>query len=300
VRNSRAKYKIAILGASGMIGHKMSINLNIPEIELQCWVRSKEKIDELEKYIEKKSIRILDIKPSNFEILCFELEKFNPDYIINCVGVTIRKEAENKLSNVIFANSLLPHLLSNWTSRENKKLIHFSTDCVFNGSEDLYFDNSKPNEINLYGKSKSLGEVSYCMSTLTLRGSMIGRELFDKSELLEWFLNQNNEVLGFSETYYSGITTERMSKYVKKIILQNLSIAGLYNVSSLPISKLELLKIFKSVYQLQTLVREDRTKKSKKILKSEKFHSIIGEKIPSWEEDLKTDLIKEKIYYEQV
>ena len=58
-------------------------------------------------------------------------------------------------------------------------------------------------------------------------------------------INQNNEVLGFSETYYSGITTERMSMYVKKIVLQNLSIAGLYNVSSLPISKLELLKIFK-------------------------------------------------------
>lgn len=281
-----------------MVGHKMVSTLNIPEISLQCLVRNEDKLGKLSSMIQRSKINVIDLNPLNFNILCDELDKFNPEYIINCSGVTIRKESQNTRDNLIFMNSLLPHLLNNWVSKKDKRLIHFSTDCVFNGLDDIYYDNSEPNETSLYGKSKSLGEINYSSNTLTLRGSMIGRELFDQTELLEWFLHQKNEITGYSNVFYSGITTERMSFYVKKIILQGININGLYNVSSVPITKYHLLKIFNKVYNKRLKIKKETSKKSKKILKSENFYTLLEESIPNWNTDLIKDLTKEINIYE--
>ncbi|MCV5738422.1 sugar nucleotide-binding protein, partial [Escherichia coli] len=75
----------------------------------------------------------------------------------------------------------------------NRRLIHFSTDCIFNGEKGNYDDGSLSNVIDMYGKSKYLGEV-YGDKTLTLRTSLIGHELKSSYSLIDWFLNSNSTV----------------------------------------------------------------------------------------------------------
>lgn len=290
--------RILILGGTGMIGHRMIIELKKSNFEIFTTITSKRLKSDLSKTISPDNIFFFDFNSRNFSEFLDLLNKIKPDFIINCVGITIRKIEIEKLQDIIFVNSLLPHLLANWVEVNDKKLIHFSTDCVFDGKSEIYFENSNPNETSLYGLTKGLGEVSNCQNVLTLRGSMIGRELFDKTELLEWFLKSSSDLTGFHKVYYSGITTLRMAKYISKIIRNNLPLSGLFNVSSIPISKYELLQIFKDVYKKNNIIHKDTTKKSKKILDSPRFFREINEPKPSWKESLIDDLINEKIYYE--
>ena len=143
-----------------------------------------------------------------FEITAVNIQEFllsiNPDIIINAAGVTIRRVNNDvSLNQIIFTNSLLPNILNKWSEKNNCRLIHFSTDCVFSGKKGNYKENDITDALDIYGKTKSLGEVNsdYC---LTLRSSMVGFELNNKTELLEWvFKNQNKSINGYSNIIYS-------------------------------------------------------------------------------------------------
>ena len=87
------------------------------------------------------------------------------------------------------------------------RLIHISTDCVFSGRRGNYSEDDLPDAADLYGRSKLLGEVCDAPA-LTLRTSMIGRELLRKMSLLEWFLAQQRARSKDSTgRIFSGFTT---------------------------------------------------------------------------------------------
>ena len=97
-------------------------------------------------------------------------------------------------------------------------LIHFSTDCVFRGAKGGYTEDDQPDATDLYGRSKSLGEVT-TPNALTLRTLMIGRELMHFQSLLEWFLRQDSgAVRGFTRVLYSGATTNYLARLVGDLI----------------------------------------------------------------------------------
>ena len=290
--------KILILGGNGMIGHKMYQVLSKYYSDTYVSIRSYDtKYDHL---FNRDKVIILN-DASDFNNLNKLLNNLKPDVIINSIGITIRRGVNYNVSKTIAINSLLPHTLSNWCESNNKKLIHFSTDCVFNGTKQSYNQNDKPDAIDLYGKTKSLGELNNKHS-LTLRGSMIGRELENKTELLEWFLNQKNESInGFDKVYYSGITTVRMANYILKILKTNMEMSGIYNVSSKPISKYELLKLFAIYFNINTQINIESNKQSSKVLESDLFFGTIKECQPDWNElivELKNDCINNTELYE--
>ena len=132
------------------------------------------------------------------EITQYNIEEFlvdiNPDIIINAAGVTTRREKESTINQIKFTNSLLPNILSSWSEENGCRLIHFSTDCVFSGDKGSYKDSDEPDALDTYGKTKSLGEVGGSNS-LTLRSSMIGFELYNKTELIEWVLSNKNKTI---------------------------------------------------------------------------------------------------------
>lgn len=193
-------------------------------------------------------------------------------------------------------NSFFPHRLKCWASQNKAKVIHFSTDCVFDGKSEVYFEDSQPSAKDNYGKTKYLGEIvsSHC---LTLRGSMIGRELYGKTELLEWALAQRGKsIKGYSRTMYSGVTTNVMADLVKKMIKSH-KVSGLYQVSSAPISKYDLLKVLDTAFNLQMQIDEDQSHESKKILNSGKIQNEMGFICPSWEYMI-NDIVHENSMYE--
>ena len=283
--------RILILGGNGMIGHKMYQILSKEFSDI--WVLFKKPINKI------SSNEIFNIEKviDNFDLIHFEdlkviLDNVLPDVIINASGITIRRGINDNLLKSILINSALPHSLDNWARLNNKRLIHFSTDCVFSGKKGFYTESNSTDADDTYGKTKALGEV-ISPNSITLRGSMIGRELENKTELLEWFLNQRDKsVKGFSKVIYSGITTIRMAKFVLEIIKHHPEMHGIYNVSSISISKYELIGLFNQYFNKKCQVTSDDSYISNKDLNSTKFYRETGFKKPDWIE-LIQELVKD-------
>ena len=124
-----------------------------------------------------------------------ELEKYiievKPDIIINCIGMLI-EESQEDISKAIYINSYFPHLLKSICNKINAKLVHISTDCVFSGDKGSYTETDLPDSNTIYGKTKSLGEITD-NTHVTIRTSIIGPELKSNGvSLLDWFLKEKN------------------------------------------------------------------------------------------------------------
>lgn len=280
-----------------MIGHQISLGLLRESFVLHAhFKKEKSKQDFLK--AENTIFHFFEITAFNIDDF---LSKIKPDIIINASGVTIRRTKETSLSKIIFTNALLPNILNDWTEKNDCRLIHFSTDCVFSGKKGNYKDNDTTDALDVYGKTKSLAEV-VGNNTLTLRSSMIGFELFNKTELLEWiFKNQNKSIHGFSNVIYSGITTLLMSKIVIKVINDFPNLNGLYNISSTPISKYDLLNKINNIFDLNIKIESFETKKSDKSLVSSNFEEKTQIEIPTWDSmliELRENWLLNKHIYE--
>jgi dTDP-4-dehydrorhamnose reductase len=276
--------KILILGADGMIGHKIAqILINTDNTII---LNSRNNNVFLRKNFPRAEFYSYDfLKQDTFELL----NKVNPNIIINCIGLTIRRGADI-IKNALKLNNELPHTIDTWCAINSKRLIHFSTDCVFSGSRGNYLDLDFPDAKDNYGRTKGKGEI-LSSSTLTIRSSMIGRELFNKTELLEWLISQKGQnIKGFSKVIYSGVTTIYMAKLIEKEIF-----TGVYNISSPPISKYELLIRLNKKFQLGIKIKKVDSKKSNKSLVSSKFFSKFSYQKPNWDnmvEELFQDSVK--------
>lgn len=222
----------------------------------------------------------LDI--SKFENLRKCLDEFRPAYIINCVGLTLRKPELGDIEKAVEINAMLPQRLALWGLVNNARVIHFSTDCIFDGTRGPYDEDSEPDAQDIYGKTKFLGELRF-PNSLTMRLSIIGRELEGKTELVEWFLSKKGQnIKGYTQAMYSGITTNTAADEVARIIKYFPTLNGIFQVSSQPISKYDLLKIVNSVYNNSVTIEPDAKYSSNKILKSEKYTAVTQFEKPTW------------------
>ena len=280
--------KILILGGDGMIGHKMAQVLSVQNHEIFISVRESKDLT-LKRISPKAKVFFNDVLKDS--ILDF-LDKVNPDVIINAIGITIRRGAAENISDTIYLNSLFPHQISSWALAFKKRLIHFSTDCVFSGSEGSYLEDATPNALDYYGKTKGLGEIN-SKSSLTIRSSMIGPELYNKTELFEWIINnKEKEINGFSRVMYSGVTTVYMARLLADLIDNHKNLSGIYNIASKPISKFELLHLINDNFDLGLIINDNKTVISNKTLNASKIEKVIGFQPPSWDElifELKKD-----------
>ena len=285
--------RILILGADGMIGHKIAQSLE----DFELILASRKSISSKSIGIIKGKMVLHNLITDSLDLL---LDSTTPDIIINCAGITTRRGVEDNIVNTGLLNSELPHKLDSWANLNSKKLIHFSTDCVFSGNRGNYLDNDFADADDIYGKSKAMGEVD-SPNTLTIRCSMIGRELYNFTELFEWLKkNKNKKIEGYSKVFYSGITTVRMGKILNQILKKNLNLSGIYNISSTPISKFDLLVKLSNAFNLNVDVKQNINNKSNKVLISEKFTEITGIYPPNWNDlisEFKEDCEKYKSLY---
>jgi dTDP-4-dehydrorhamnose reductase len=291
--------KIIILGGNGMIGHKMYQLISNKYND--TWITLRNDFTSYSNNSFFDRLKVIDnLDLTHFDKVEFELYRLMPDIIINAAGITIRRGVDKVISDTIKINSVLPHFLNEWVINNNKRLIHFSTDCVFSGLKGDYLDGDYKDADDIYGRTKAIGEVVNSTNTITLRSSMIGRELENKTELLEWFLKHcSASVTGFSAVIYSGISTIEMAKIVLKII-QLPCLTGVYNVSSLPLSKFELLSLINQKFLLNAQIISDDSYKSNKNLISKNLISILNIPIPNWANmilELKVDSDLNKRFY---
>lgn len=169
----------------------------------------------------------------------------NYDYVINCIGIIKPYIHDNNAAEVLRAirvNSEFPHLLA----RLDSKIIQIATDCVWDGAYGNYTETDQHNATDVYGKTKSLGEVS-ADNFMNLRCSIIGREKKNFLSLLEWFLHQpqNAKLNGFKNHLWNGLTTNAFADICVGIIKNNMWFGGLQHVIPADIvSKAQMLHIF--------------------------------------------------------
>ena len=204
--------KTLILGGSGMLGHKLWQTL-AGRFDAYATFRQRPavyagyEIFDLARAVE-------NVSAQDFDSIVRAMAKVQPEVVINCIGVVKQDAAAKDPLTSIYINSLFPHRLAEVCRAANARLIHLSTDCVFSGQRGGYAESDPSDAEDLYGKSKFLGEVAG-EGCLTLRTSMIGRELAGSQGLLEWFLGQQGKsVRGFRQAIFSGFTTQALAEII--------------------------------------------------------------------------------------
>lgn len=272
---------VLIFGATGMLGHKL---MQVLSQEHTVTGTVRKDISSIKGNPVFSSMNILgNTSADNPETIRSALENIRPDVVINCIGIVKQLPAAQDPLQSITINALFPHQLAALCRKRGIRMIHMSTDCVFSGKTGCYTENDSSDAEDLYGKTKFLGEVSY-PGCLTLRTSIIGREIESSHGLIEWFLgNEGKTVPGFSQAFFSGLTTFALSEIICTIIRDYPRLHGVVQVASEPISKHDLLIIVKKTYGLNITIEPDESVVNNRTLNPGKFKSETNIKIPSWE-----------------
>jgi len=273
--------RILILGGDGMLGHCLFQHL-LPRHEVKVTLHREWPVYAGSGLFSPDcAFAGLDVRST--DRLMEVVADFHPEAVVNAVGVIKQREAAKERLPCIEINALLPHRLSVFCGALGARLVHLSTDCVFAGTKGNYQETDGSDAEDLYGKTKFLGEVheKHC---LTLRTSIIGRELSRKQSLLEWFLGQTGPVKGYRQVLYSGFTTLEMSRIIEKMLVHHGEASGLYQVSSEPINKFELLRLFRDKLNHPIEIIPDDTIRSDRTLDSTRFRREFAYQPPSWAE----------------
>lgn len=277
--------KILILGGSGMLGHKLWINLRQ---EHEVWVTVRQTSSPFPERPEFPVNYVrTDVDASNFDQVTRALASIQPDLVINCIGL-IKQMGHLARDPVISIslNALLPHRISLICRAAKIRMIHISTDCVFSGKKGNYLESDQSDAEDLYGRSKFLGEVAYPPHSITLRTSIIGRELKTHLGLIEWFLSQKDgdTIHGYKRAIFTGFTTDELSRVIMNEVIPHPELTGLYHVSSDPINKFDLLQMTNQAFGKKINILPDEDFFMDRSLDSTRFRQATGYQPPSWAE----------------
>jgi len=241
------------------------------------------------KHFDKKYAENLysDVDVLDYEALVGVFEQVRPDVVINCVGLIKQlAQAKDPLSTLPL-NSMLPHRLSRLCTLIGARLVHISTDCVFTGAKGMYLESDISDAVDLYGKSKFIGEIEDQPHAITLRTSIIGHELASNASLVDWFLSQEGAVKGFTKAIFSGVPTPELARIITDFVIPNPALFGLYHVWAEPIDKFTLLNEIAKIYEKKIEIVPDDHLAIDRSLDSTRFRQAVGYVPPSW-----PDLIK--------
>jgi len=288
--------RVLVFGANGMLGHKVYQEF---DSRFDTWGTIRGSIKSWQHLPFFRQDKIVEnVEASSRESIIYALDRAQPEIVVNCIGIVKQLEEGGSPVSVITANALLPHWLGEMCRGRGIRLIHISTDCVFSGKVGNYSENALPDPYDLYGRTKLLGEVSG-KNCLTLRTSIIGRELKRTAGLLEWFLSQNGKtVQGYRYAIFSGFITSELAFILAEIVSHHRELYGLYHISSEPISKYDLLNMIKEALNLEITINEYTGFFVNRSLNSEKIRGILKYRPPTWEEMIRRMALEVDIYEE--
>lgn len=250
--------KIFILGASGMAGEMITNYLS---------KHTEHKIFPICRTPFYCNNIVFDaMKPEDMNLLEYWIEVEKPDVLINCIGILVQESQMNPVK-AFTINTNLPRKLAEICTEGNVKLIHISTDCIFDGKKGPYSEIDTPTETNMYGTSKAYGEIT-TPPHLTLRTSIIGPDSDPEGTgLFNWLIKQTGTIKGYSNVKWNGITTLELARQISVILKNNIELSGLYHLTTdYPISKFNLLYCIKFMYELKMQIEEDTSVVSNKCL----------------------------------
>lgn len=270
--------RVMVMGATGMLGH-VAVSVLADEFDVVASVRD---THHARRY--KLPAHLVGFVAGNDDPREL-LRREKPDAVLNAIGLVKQLPAGQSPVSAIRLNALFPHELAEACAEVGARLIHVSTDCVFSGALPAparYTEDDLPDARDVYGRSKLLGEVVDPPS-LTLRTSIIGRELERASGLLEWFAsNEGKEVFGFVNAWFSGFTTRELSRVVAMVLREHPDLTGLWHVAAEPIDKYDLLLRLRDVLGMSCEVVPREQPVINRALDASRFEAATGYRAPSW------------------
>jgi dTDP-4-dehydrorhamnose reductase len=284
--------KVLILGGGGMLGHMLWRKF---PVWCECAVTVRAPASAYERFACLPRIQVFDgVDAMDERSVSGAIRQYGPDVVVNCIGIVKQSAVAKDPLPCIKVNAFLPHLAQAVCADVGARFIHVSTDCVFSGRKGGYTLEDIPDPLDLYGRSKLLGEV-HAAGAVTLRTSMIGRELSSQQGLVEWFLSERgHEVKGFRKALFSGFTTLALSRILEAIIRDKPELDGLWQVAADPIDKYALLSLIDEVYGTGTTIVADDRFVCDRSLDGSAFLGQTGLAPPTWREMIE-DMYKDEI-----
>lgn len=277
--------KVLITGGTGMLGHKLYQRLSAG-FEVFATIRGP--FESVERFgIFQRDSTIENIDLSDDSEVRRAVEFVRPDVLINAAGVIKQRPSSKDVVTTLSINSILPHRLAALGQEYGFRTIVISTDCVFSGAKGNYSETDEPDAKDLYGISKRLGELTG-EDCLTLRTSIIGRELQTGHSLVEWFLsNRGGSVKGFTRAIYSGFPTVVFADIISNLLVNFPQLSGIYHVSSDPIDKCTLLELVNAAFGAKVQIEPDDTFVIDRSLDSSKFRHEASFEPLAWDKMIK-------------
>lgn len=270
--------RILVLGGDGMLGHRLVLRLagrhgvaftlrgeTVPEV-LPAGAEGHTGID----------VRDLGRLADVFAAV-------QPQAVVNCVGLVKQRPLGQDVVAASEINAVAPHRVASLCRAVGARFVNISTDCVFSGARGNYTEQDMPDPPDVYGMTKLLGEVTG-PGCITLRTSMIGREIKHHLGLLDWFLAQKGPVRGFRRAVFSGLTAVELARVIESIVVDHPQAEGLYHLSAAPISKHDLLHILAKWYAHPIPIVSDDTVAIDRSLDSSRLRAAFGYRPPEWDE----------------
>jgi dTDP-4-dehydrorhamnose reductase len=268
--------KVLVFGADGMLGHQMVQRL-APSHEVVATVRKPPNAIVMAALKGARLITGVDVRlPRALDLVVDE----QPHAVVNAAGIVKQREAAMDSVESIQVNGLFPHQLAGVCRQADARLIQISTDCVFSGVRGDYREEDTPDPVDLYGRTKLVGEVSG-PGCLTIRTSMIGLELANFSSLIEWFLRQRGEVPGYRRVKWNGLTTIELARLIDHLVSDQPELHGVWHVSGQTVSKYDLLASLAAMLGRDVALVPDDKVVIDRSLNSERFKSAVGYDAPS-------------------
>lgn len=272
--------RLLIVGGGGMLGHKLW-QMARDQVETWATVRTVSPALDALGVVDARTITGVDV--DRLDSLEAALDRARPDVVINCVGVIKQLAAAKDPIASISINALYPHLLARAARRRGARVIHISTDCVFDGVAGGYTEADLTNATDLYGRTKAMGEVTG-PGALTVRTSIIGRELSGTSGLVEWFLSRRGATAdGYRGAIFSGFTTAALASILLRVIAEQPALEGLYHVSAPAIDKHTLLGRLDAAFAAGVTIAPRDEPRIDRSLDSSRFQAATGITPPGWD-----------------
>jgi dTDP-4-dehydrorhamnose reductase len=274
-----------VLGGSGMLGHQLCRALSA---RMETWATFREDPARFAQYdFIAQECALGSVHAEEVASVRGALETVRPDVVVNCIGIVKQRDEAKQAIPSIQVNALFPHQLADLCHEQSVRLVQISTDCVFSGLRGRYTEADIPDPVDLYGRTKLLGELNR-PNCLTLRTSIIGWQINTFSSLLSWFaLQRGQRIKGYQQAIYSGFSTSVLAGLISDLIETRPDLTGLYQVASEPISKYDLLIALRDRLGWNDIeIEPDDNFYCDRSLVGARFSTATGWKAPAWEEML--------------
>ena len=241
--------KVVVLGGSGMLGSMVADLLaRDEELEVAATARDADAAGRMAEWIPTVRWEVFDARGVDVGPLLAD-----HGWVVNAIGIIkpfIHDDDPAEVERAVEVNALFPHLLARRAAETGARVLQIATDCVFSGAKGEYVEGDPHDALDVYGKTKSLGEVP-APHVHHLRCSIVGPEAGGRRSLLEWFRGQPHgaELRGYRNHRWNGVTTLQFARICHGVVTRGSEPPRVQHVvPAASVTKLDLLELFAQAY----------------------------------------------------